>query len=156
MSHSFIKKIVSVPEFQQLCLDIAELYNFDNNEYGHSLGLKHDAKLIRTSGSHESLLLWNAHIWAHFNGEKWDSVFAGIVRKSEKFGKKVMEEYLWLSKTTNVGFNLYKNAIDYARSQNCEFIFMSVVENHPLSSKVKSLYKKMGYQKDTETYIKKL
>jgi hypothetical protein len=108
------------------------------------------------SFSHESLLIWNAHIWGHFNGEKWDGIFASVIRKSEKFNKKIMDEYLWLSKNSNSGMKLYLTAVEFAKKQKCEFISMNVVENHPYSSKLKGVYTKLGFQKDHETYIKKL
>lgn len=153
---SFIKKIVSVSEWERVGKDIADLHLKDNEIYGHCCNLKHDTDLIIKSLSHESLLLWNIHVWSHFNGEKWDAIFIGCVRKSEKFNKKVMEEYLWLSKNSNIGMKLYKIAFQYAKDQGCNHIVMNVAENHPKSNKIKNLYKKLGYQKDTECYIKKL
>jgi hypothetical protein len=33
---------------------------------------------------------------------------------------------------------------------------MSCVENYPTSSKLKKVYQRLGYIKDSETYIKKL
>jgi hypothetical protein len=151
---SFIKKIVTVSEWQLVGSHISELHFEDNEIYNHACKLKHDTSLIIKALSHESLLLWNMHVWAHFNGEKWDALFIAQIRKSEKFNKKGMEEYLWLSKNSKVGIKLYKTAIEYAKSQSCDYILMNLVENHPKSVKLKSLYKKLGYQKDTESYIK--
>lgn len=156
MSESFIKKIVSVVELKQLSEDFKILYKEDNEAYQHACNLSHDIDLITKSLSHESLLIWNIHVWAHFNGEKWDSIFIGVIRKSEKFNAKMMEEYLWLSKNSRTGMRLYNAAVKYAKQQNVEYISMSVIENHPLSNKVKNFYNKTGFQKDSETYIKKL
>ena len=156
MSESFFKKIISPEEMEKVAKDIYSLHEIDNEKYGHALDLKHDAELICKSLSHESLLIWNIHVWVHFNGEKYDSIFIGIIRKSEKFNKKMMDEYLWLSKNPKTGIKLYKIACEFAKSQKCEFISMNVVENHPLSDKVKSFYKKMNYVKDSESYIKKI
>lgn len=141
---------------EKVAKDIYSLHKIDNEKYGHALNLKHDPDLICKSLSHESLLIWNIHVWVHFNGDQYDSIFIGIIRKSEKFNKKIMDEYLWLSKNPKTGTKLYKIACDFAKSQKCEFISMNVVENHPLSNKIKNFYKKNGYVKDSENYIKKI
>jgi hypothetical protein len=156
MQTSFIKKIVTVSEWEAVMNDIDILFKEDNQQYGHALGLKHDKELITKCLSHESLLLWNMHVWAHFNGEKWDGIFIGSIRKSEKFNKKMMDEYLWLSKNSAKGMKLFNIAKKYAKSQGCQFIYMNVVENHPKSNQLKNLYKKMGFEKDIESYIKEL
>jgi hypothetical protein len=156
MSKAFIKKIITVEDLQSATKDLEEIFKEDNEKYTHCLGMKHDVKLMLSSFSHESLLIWNVHIWAHFNGEKWDAIFVGIIRKSEKFNKKMMDEYLWLSKNSNAGIKLYKTAFDFAKSKGCEFVSMNVIENHPLSNKIKKLYKYLGFEKDSETYFKKI
>lgn len=156
MQTSFIKKIVTVPEWESVMNDIEYSFKEYNEKYTHACNLKHDKELITKCLSHESLLTWSMHVWAHFNGEKWDGIFIGSIRKSEKFNKKIMDEYLWLSKDSGKGIKLYNIAKKYAKSQGCEFIYMNVIENHPTSDKLKSFYKKMGFEKDVESYILKL
>ena len=156
METSFIKKIVSITEFENVCRDLNLLFEEDNKNYGHSCGLIHDVELITKCFSNESLLMWNMHIWAHFNGKTWDGIFAGFIRKSEKFNKKMMDEYLWLSKNSNSGLSLYKTALEFAKKNNCEYVSLNVVENHPKSDLLKKLYKKIGFEKDYECYIKKI
>lgn len=156
MQTSFIKKIISVPEWQALMKDISFVFKEDNQKYTHAFGLKHDTDLMTKSLSHESLLIWNMHVWGHFNGEKWDGIFIGSIRKSEKFNKKMMDEYLWLSKDSGQGIKLFNIAKKYAKSQGCEYIHMNVLENHEKAEKLKSFYKKMGFQKDTESFIAKI
>jgi hypothetical protein len=156
MSKSFVKKIINTEELKKVFEDVHSFHVNDNEIYGHALNLKHDVDLIAESISHESLLIWNIHVWAYFNGEKWDSIFIGITRKSEKFGKKIMDEYLWLSKNSSVGLLLYKEAVNFAKSQKCEYIFMNAVERHPLSEKIKKFYKAIGFEKDSEVFVKKL
>lgn len=153
---SFIKKIVTVSELKEISRDIKEIFEEDNQKYGHCFDLKHDIDLMESSFSHESLLIWNAHLWAHFNGEKWDGIFGGVVRKNEKFGKKMMDEYIWLSKNSNAGIKLFNIAQDYAIANGCEYICMNVVENHPSSELLKKIYKKIGFVKDSESFMKKL
>jgi hypothetical protein len=153
MQTSFIKKIVTVAEWTLVAKDISELFEEDNKKYGHACELTHDYELITKCLSHESLLLWNMHVWAHFNGEKWDGIFIGSIRKSEKFNKKVMDEYLWLSKNSGKGIRLFNIAKKFAKDQGCQFIIMNVVENHPASIKLKNFYKRLGFKKDCETHI---
>jgi len=155
MKNSFIKKIVTIAEWEKVAKDIIDLFSQDD-DLGHSNKLKHDGELITKCFSHESLLIWNTHVWGHFNGEKWDGIFMGSIRKSEKFGKKFMDEYLWLSKNSNKGISLYRTAEEYALDHGCEYISMNVTELHPKSNKIKRLYLKMGYEKDSETYVKKI
>jgi len=156
MKAAHIKKIISVEELESVSKDISDLHKEDNEKYGHVLGLKHDVELITKCLSHESLLIWNVHVWAHYNGLKWDGIFIGIIRKSDKFNKKSMEEYLWLAKNSNAGIRLYNTALKFAKENQCEYIAMNVVENHPLKEKIKSFYKRMGFVKDSETYLKLL
>jgi hypothetical protein len=156
MKTSFIKKIVSVEELKQLGSDLSEISKEHDEKFAHVLDLKHDIELMVKSFSHESLLIWNIHIWGHFNGEKWDGIFIGTVRKSERFNKKFMDEYLWFCKNSNSGIKLYITAYKYAKSQGCEYMSMNLMENNPNSYKLKSFYTKLGYQKDTETWIKKI
>lgn len=154
MQTSFIKKIVTVAEWETVMNDIEFYFKEYNENYTHACNLKHDKELITKCLSHESILLWNMHVWAHFNGEKWDAIFIGCIRKSEKFNKKMMEEYLWLSKNSAKGMRLFKIAKKYAKDQGCEAIHMNVIENHPTSERLKLVYKKLGFTKDTESYIK--
>lgn len=154
--NSYIKKIISVDELQSVSKDLEKILEKELNSFNHSLDLKHDINLMTKSFSHESLLIWNFHIWAHFNGKMWDSIFAGIIRKSEKFNKKVMDEYLWISTNPKVGVALYKHALAFAREQKCEFISINVVENFKKSNKLKSFLLKNNFIKDTETYLKKI
>lgn len=156
LSYKVIKKIVDVATLQEVVKDIEELHRQDNEKYGHALNLRHDHKLILNSLSHESLLNWNIHVWSHFNGQKWDALFIGFIRKSEKFNKKVMDEYIWLSKNPKVGVKLFKIAEDFARKNGCEYMFTSVVENHPLKNKIKSFYEKNSFRKDSELFVKSL
>lgn len=156
MAQSFIKKITSVNDLQNLSADLQFYFSEENEKFGHALNLKHDIDLITESLSHESLLIWNVHVWGHFNGEKWDGVFIGIIRKSEKFNKKFMDEYLWLSKNSYKGIELYKKALDFARAQKCEYLSFHATEENPISPKLKEIYKMLGFTKDSETFFKKI
>jgi hypothetical protein len=44
----------------------------------------------------------------------------------------------------------------FARKKEFKYVMMSCVEAHPKSRKVAKFYEKMGFIKDSETYIAKL
>lgn len=156
MQTSFIKKIVSIQELEKISSDLKDFLKNTDENYSHCLGLDHDADLITKCFSNESLLTWNVHVWGHFNGEKWDGVFVGLIRKNEKFNKKMMDEYLWLSFSSNCGYKLYKAASEFAKKNGCEYISLNVVEGFSKSNKLKDFYKKIGFTKDYECFIKKI
>lgn len=156
MENSFIKKIITIPELEQLSKDISDLHLEDNEKFTHACNLKHDVELITKSLSHESLLIWNFHVWGHFNSQKWDGIFIGSIRKSEKYNKKFMDEYLWLAKNSNAGMKLYITAEKFAKQKGCEYMSLNVIQNHPKSENLKKFYAKIGYEKDSETFVKKL
>ena len=156
MNKSFIKKIVTIAEVEEISKDISSLHNEDHEKYNHALGMKHDVDLITKSLSHESLLIWNIHVWAHFNGQKWDGIFIGMIRKSEKFNKKGMDEYLWFSKNSNSGIKLYKTALSFAKDNGCHYLNCCLLASNPMADKLRKFYKSQGFEKDTETFMKKL
>jgi hypothetical protein len=156
MKESVIKKIIKVSDLEKLSEDIKNLHEKNGEKFHHNLGLIHDKELITKSLSHESLLIWNIHIWGHFNGEKFDGVIATIIRKNEKFNKKMMDEYMWYAENSNCGMKLYKTAINFAKEQNCAFVNFNLIENSIHSEKLRNFYLKMGFIKDTESYIKLL
>lgn len=154
MEKSFIKKITSVLEFEKLIDDISDLYN--KSDMCHIFNMRYDFNLIKKSLAHESLLLWNIHVWGNFNGDKWDGIFIGIIRKSEKFNKKIMEEYIWFSQNSTKGINLLNEAIDFAKKNKCDLITLSIMESFASKDKLKLVYEKLGFVKDLESYCKLL
>lgn len=156
MKQSFIKKILSADEAEQVSKDLKDLHDSYPDVFSHCLNLKHDINLITKSIAQECLLLWNIHCWAHFNGEKWDGIFIGIIRKSEKFNKKMMDEYIWFCPNGKAGLLLYEEALAYAKQQGCEYMTMNLIAHSKQAPALRNFYKRMGYSKDTETYIKNI
>ena len=65
-------------------------------------------------------------------------------------------ECFWISKNPKKSFALYRQAVKFAKTKGINFINMNCVENHPTSEKLKKTYQKMGFKKDTESYIKRI
>ena len=70
--------------------------------------------------------------------------------------QKVFSEYIWLSANPKVGYKLFATAIKFARNNGFENISMGISEKSPKKDKVKSLYKRLGFIKVSESYIAKL
>ena len=76
--------------------------------------------------------------------------------KNEKFGEEIFTEYIWLSKNPRVGYKLLATALKFAKEKEFKYVMMSRVMAHSKSDKVARFYRKMGFVKDSETYIAKL
>ena len=55
-----------------------------------------------------------------------------------------------------MGYKLLVTALKFAREKEFKYVTMNRVMGHPNSSKVASFYEKLGFIKDSETYIAKL
>tara|TARA_R100001377_G_scaffold78669_1_gene56511 strand:- start:142 stop:600 length:459 start_codon:yes stop_codon:yes gene_type:complete len=151
-----IKRILDPKEFKVLLDDMDVLFKEDNEVNGHAL-VKHNKEYIYNAFGNKSILAWDFFIWGNLNEfNKFDAVIAFINDKNEKFGKEIFSEYLWLSNNPRVGRKLLSKAVSFAKEKEFEYITMSCVEAHPKSQKVASFYKRMGFIKDSETYIAKL
>ena len=51
------------------------------------------------------------------------------------------------------GFKIFKEAVKFARGENFKYMAVTSVEKHPNSQKNKRLYKKLGFEKDSTTFI---
>ena len=151
-----IKRILDPKEFKTLLDDIFPLFDMENEKQGHAL-LKHNKEYIFNAFGDKSILAWDFFVWANKNNSgKFDAVIAFLNNKNEKFGKEIFAEYIWLSKNPRVGQKLLGIAMKFAREKEFKYVMMSCVEAHPKSRKVANFYKKMGFIKDSETYIAKL
>jgi len=151
-----IKRILDPKEFKVLLDDIFTLFKEDNKVNGHAL-VNHNKDYIYNAFGNKSILAWDFFVWGNLNASnKFDAVIAFVNHKNEKFGKEIFSEYIWLSDNPRVGRKLLSKAVSFAKEKEFEYIMMSCVEAHPKSQKVASFYKKMGFIKDSETYIAKL
>ena len=150
-----IKRITNPDEFSRAVEDIFDLFDSENDHEGHFL--KHDKEQIINAFSHKHLLIWDFFVWVNLNEDKkFDAIIAFSNHKSEKFGEEIFSEYIWLSKNPNAGYKLLATALRFAKEKEFKYVMMSRVMAHAKSDKVASFYKKMGFIKDSETYIAKL
>jgi len=150
-----IQRITNPTDFCRLIDDLSELFSEEDSHSGHTL-LRHNAETIKASFGHAQLLNWDLFVWACENGGKFDSAIMFFNEKSPKFGARIFSEFLWLSKNPKAGYKLFSAAVKFARQNKFDYISMSTVTSHPKHEKIKSFYQKMGFLKDSETYISKL
>tara|TARA_R110000824_G_scaffold256329_1_gene445344 strand:- start:2690 stop:3148 length:459 start_codon:yes stop_codon:yes gene_type:complete len=151
-----IKRVVNPTEFKKLLDEIFILFDYENAHHGHRL-VKHNKEHILRAFGDTSLLTWDFFVWGNLNSDNnFDAVIAFINNKNEKFGEEMFTEYIWLSKNPRVGQRLLGTALKFAREKKFKYVLMSCVDAHPRSHKVARFYKRMGFLKDSETYIAKL
>jgi|TARA_R100000152_G_C6766873_1_gene191960 hypothetical protein len=151
-----IKRILDPEEFKKLLDDLGDLFEFENKHQGHRL-LKHDKEHIFRAFGKSKFLTWDFFVWGNLNSSNnFDAIIAFINNKNEKFGEEIFAEYLWLSKNPRAGRKLLATALNFARDKGFKYVMMSCVEAHPKSEKVARFYKRLGFIKDSETYIAKI
>lgn len=150
-----IKRILNISEFHRALDDIIELIKEEDEFQLHNF-LKHDAKSVKNNISHPSILAWDFFVWGHEENGKYDALIIFINDKNIKFGIPIFSEFAWISKNSKVGFKLLKEALSFAREKKFQYIIMSTVVRHPKHEKIKNFYNKLGFIKDTESYIAKL
>lgn len=150
-----IKRITNPVEFEKAIDDTYDLFKPHEFAEGHAL-LAHDAESIKRNFAHPSILAWDFLVWANHTNGKFDAIIAFQKVRCPKFNQEIIHEFLWFSKNPKAGFKLFKTAVEAVRKMGCKYITMSTMVNNPSHEKLKSFYKKMGFLKDTETYISKL
>lgn len=150
-----IKRITNEEELCQVADELYDAFSYEDEHHGHYF-LKHDIKTIKSNFANKHLLAWDMFVWANKTNEKYDAVIAFINDKSIKFNTQIFSEFLWLSKNPKVSFKLLKTAVEFAREKDFEFIQMSMVTKHHSPEKLRRVYEKLGFIKDSETYIAKL
>lgn len=150
-----IKKIVSAQEFEKAFKDLAELFKTENSKYGHAY-LSIDPQCVIDSFAHAGLLNSHVHCWANFENGLADGMIMFMDGTHPFLNQRMFMEYFWISKNPKKSFSLYNQAVRFAKSKGIEYINMNCVENYPTSEKLKKIYQKMGFKKDTESYIKKI
>jgi hypothetical protein len=151
-----IKRVTDPKEFEKCITELSDLFDLENTNQGHYF-LKHDKEHIINAFSHPQLLAWDFFTWVNINKDgRYDAIIAFINNKNEKFGEVIFSEYLWLSKNPKVGYKLLATALAFARKKEFKYVMMSAAVKNPSFHKVTRFYKKMGFLKDSETYIAKL
>lgn len=150
-----IKKILSAQEFIDSCHDLEALMKADNAKYQHIFGPICKESMIRSWG-HSNLLANTMHTWVNIENNKTDAIIMFHDSIDTKCGKRILNEFFWVSGNAKVSFSLLKKALDFAKSKKIEYVSISSYENHPKAQKLREIYKKIGFIKDVETYMKKI
>ena len=151
-----IKRITSPSEFKAVVDDIFDLFDYENENHGHVF-LPHNKEYILNALADESLLAWDFFVWANLNEHnKFDAIIAFVNHKNEKFGEEIFSEYIWMSANPNVGCKLLGTALKFAKEKEFKYATMTCAMRHPKAQKIGRFYEKMGFVKDSETYIAKL
>lgn len=150
-----IIRILDIKEAHKVADDLMELFKKEDIDEGHFF-LKHNIQTIKSALSSPSVLAWDFFAWAHKTEDKYDAVIAFYNDKNIKFGTKVFNEFIWLSKNPKAGMKLLKEALCFAKDNNFKYIIMSSVVKNKKHKKVIDFYKKFGFEKDTESYIMEL
>ena len=151
-----IKRITNKSDFKKVLYDLDDLFNYENQNEAHHF-LKYNKEYIFNAFGEDSMLAWNFFVWANKNdAEKFDAIIAFVNHRSEKYGEEIFAEYIWLSKQSSMGYKLLATALKFAKEKEFKYVTMNRVMKHPKSDKVARFYEKMGFVKDTETYIAKI
>jgi GNAT superfamily N-acetyltransferase len=151
-----IKRITNPEEFCELVDQRRDMVPEDDYFESHALDLKHSHESIKLNLANKHLLAWDFFVWANKSEGKFDGCIAFVNDKNVKFDKDLFSEFVWISKNPKIGFKLLKHAVKFAREKNFEIMTMSVLEDNPNSEKIERFYKKLGFLKDSTTYITKL
>jgi hypothetical protein len=150
-----IKKITSGQEFEKACRDLEEVFKEENAKYGHAYSPINWQSVI-DSFAHSTMLNSNVCCWINFENGLADGMIMFVDNIHPFLNQRIFMEYFWFSKNPKKTFALYNQAIKFAKSKGIEYINMNCIENHPTSEKLKKIYQKMGFKKDSESYIKKI
>lgn len=151
-----IKRITDPDEFKKAINDLHVLFKHEDESFAHVLGLRHNKETIINSFSNSKILAFDVFVWGNKEDSGYDAIGIFVNDKSIKFGETILSEFLWLSKNPKAGFKILKAATKLAREKNIKYISLSSVENHPLSERNKKFYEKLGFAKDSTTFIGKL
>lgn len=150
-----IKKIINPEEFASVWNDLEIYFREENKTYGHTY-LPISKQSVIDSWGHTALLNNTMHVWANLENDKARGIVMFLEYMHPTFGEKIFTEYFWISNNPKKSFSLFKTALSFAKRKGIKYASVSCVENYPTSEKLKKVYQKMGFQKDSETFIKKL
>jgi hypothetical protein len=151
-----IKRITDPEDLKKAVDDLHVLFEDEDKSFAHVLGLRHNKETIINSFSNAKILAFDVFVWGNKEGDNYDALGIFINDKSIKFGINILSEFLWLSKNPKAGFKILKEATNLAREKNISYVSLSTVDNHPLSERNEKLYEKLGFVKDSTTFIGKL
>jgi hypothetical protein len=150
-----IEKVISAQKFEKAFRDLESIFKEENSKYGHAY-LPINPQCVIDSFAHPALLNNNIHCWANFENEKADGMILFTDSIHPFLAQRMFMEYFWISKNPKTSFALYHRAVKFAKAKGIKYINMNCVENYPTSKRLKKIYQKMGFKKDSESYIKRI
>jgi len=151
-----IKRITDPKKFEKAADEIFDLFDYENYNESHELGLVHDKESILNNLNNKVLLNWDFFVWINEEDGVCDAMIAFIRDRNIKFGVQIFSEYIWLSKNPKVGYKLFREAASFARSQGFEYMSVSSTAKVKTSKKLEKFLYKVGFLKDTTNFITKL
>ncbi len=152
-----IKKLLDSSKAKEIGQKLDALFQKDSEIYGHQIKISTES--IVNSWSHPSLLNNTMHTWISYQDNEMmnpDGIIMFLDSINPTFGERMFIEYLWFCKNPKSSFLLLKTALDFAKNKNIKYAFLSCVEKHPKLAKLQKVYERLGFVKDSSTYIKKL
>ena len=116
--------------------------------------LKHDPVKMANRFGNKHILQHQFFVWANKSEGVYDSMIAFLI-DDVKFQEPIFVEYLWISKNPKNGYKLFKEATKFARDRGMKYIVMGSSDSHS-KGRLEKFYKKMGFLKDSSSYITKL
>lgn len=148
-----IRRLTNPNDFCDCIDDVYDLFQKDDEECAHFY-LRHDKESIKNSFGNTIILNWEVFVWANQNKNfKYDALVIFINEKSIKFNCKIFSEFLWLSKNPKVGVSLFKKALDFAKQNKFSVVNVNTVTKNPSHKKLQKFYTKLGFEKDSESYL---
>ena len=152
-----IKRLANREDFCQAVDDLTKALDLEGEDKNYHYLLPNGVDSIKKAFGHSRVLTSKVFVWANLNNSgNYDAAIIFLKNKDPRHGVEIFSEYIWLSSNPRAGYKLLATAIKFARENGFEFIQMGCSEKSPNKDKVKSLYKKLGFLKDSETYIAKL
>lgn len=152
-----IKRVTDPEEFRKATHQIFDLLEVDSEENKWHHLLPNNRQSIIQAFAHKSLLVNDVFAWVNVNEkQQYDSCIIFIRNQNERYGKEIFSEHTWLSGNPRVGLKLFKTAINFAIEKGFEYISVGCSVKSPNSESVRRFYERMGFLKDTETYIAKI
>lgn len=152
-----IKRVINPEEFETATNEIFDFLDVDSEENQWHFLIPNNRESIIKAFAHKSLLINDVYAWVNVNEQgKYDAAIIFLRNRSERYGVEIFTEHTWLSGNPRVGIKLFKTAVKFAVDNGFKYISSSCSVKSPNADSVRSFYEKMGFLKDTETYIAKL
>lgn len=152
-----IQRIVNSDQFCKAVDDLTGYLDLseEGNNYYHLL--PNNGESLKQAFGHDQMLAFNVFVWANLNSEnKYDAGIIFLKDRNPKHDVEIFSEYIWLSANPRVGYKLFATAIKFARESGFEYISVGSSERSATKDKVRKLYKRLGFLKNSENYIAKL